>query len=259
LDKKAVNRPWNGVLWFIRGFSLVLVPGVKRYVVVPLAINVVLFAGVLFAGAMAVNELVVWLQGGIPGWLEWLAWLLWPLYFVAAFVVLFYVAGMLAGLVAAPFMGPLAGAVEAHLRGAPAQQQQEDSSSRLQVVREAVLAVGFELRKMLYFLARAIPLLLLFLIPGLNALAPLLWLLFGAWMLAREYLDPPLGNHALGFREQGELIGRYRWAAFGFGAVASLANTVPLINFMILPVAVAGATAMMVEGMGRDPELIQGD
>lgn len=250
VNTNSANRPWNGMMWFLQGFRLILAPGVKRYVVAPLAINVVLFTAALIAGGVAVYELVVWLQSGIPGWLEWLTWLLWPLYLVAALLVLFYAAGLVVSLVAAPFMGPLAESVEVHLRGDLPVRQERDLLKGL--VHEAISAVLSELYKLFYFLVRAVPLLLLFLIPGINALAPLLWLLFGAWMLAREYLDPPLGNHALGFRRQGELIGRYRWAALGFGGAASVANTIPLVNFMILPVAVAGATAMMVEGMSSD-------
>ncbi|WP_200195591.1 sulfate transporter CysZ [Halorhodospira abdelmalekii] len=249
----TTNRIWNGVGWFLRGFRLVLAPGVKRYVAAPLAINVVLFAGALIAGGVAVYELAVWLQSMVPGWLEWLTWLLWPLYIIAALVVLFYVAGLVATVVAAPFMGPLAAAVEAHLRGELPPKQRR---SRLRIVREAVPAVLSELYKLVYFVVCALPLLLLSLIPGLNLLAPPLWLLFGAWMLAREYLDPPLGNHDLSFRQQSRVVGQYRWAALGFGGAASVANTIPLVNFLILPVAVAGATAMVVEGMAAefDPE-----
>ncbi|MEZ5582290.1 MAG: hypothetical protein R3F37_05475 [Candidatus Competibacteraceae bacterium] len=44
------------------------------------------------------------------------------------------------------------------------------------------------------------PLLVLFVIPGVNVIAPLLWLVFGAWMLALQYADYPMGNHGLRFR-----------------------------------------------------------
>ncbi|WP_274522544.1 sulfate transporter CysZ [Halorhodospira halochloris] len=248
----TTNNLRSGACWFLRGFRLVMAPGVKRYVAAPLVINVLLFAGVLLTGGMVVYELILWLQSGVPAWLEWLTWLLWPLYIIAALLVLFYVAGLVANVVAAPFMGPLAAAVEAHLSGKLPPKQQR---GKLLFLRNALPAVISELYKLVYFAACALPLLLLFVIPGLNALAPLLWLLFGAWMLAREYLDPPLGNHDLSFRQQGSIIGRYRWAALGFGGAASIANTVPLLNFCILPVAVAGAAAMVNEGMLAEKEL----
>lgn len=234
--------PLDGARHLLRGFRLLLAPGVKRFVAIPLAINAVLFAVALVLGAAAVAELVGYLQGMLPGWLDWIALLAWPLYVVAGLLVVFYAAGMIANLVAAPFMKPLAAAVEYHLTG-------EVPPRRLRTVREIVLdvpsALGSELSKLLYFLVRALPLLLLFLIPGVNALAPFAWLVFGAWMLAREYLDPPLDNHGYGFKRQGELIARHRAGALGFGGAAAVANTIPGVNFLVLPAAVAGGTSLV--------------
>ncbi|MFP4130080.1 MAG: sulfate transporter CysZ [Halorhodospira sp.] len=240
------RNPLAGLRYFLRGFRLVLVPGVKRYVVAPLLINVVLFAGALIAGAMGVQQLAAWLQATVPGWLDWLAWLLWPLYIVAGLLVVFYTASLVANLVAAPFMEPLAAAVERHLRGTPPPQE---SAAPLRALAGVPAAVGTELYKLAYFITRALPLLVLSAIPGANAVAPLLWLLFGAWMLAREYLEPPLANRGLGFRQQGAALRGYRLPALGFGAAATVTNTIPVLNFLILPVAVAGGTALVVEGM----------
>ena len=247
----SARNPLAGIRYFLRGFRLALAPGVKRYVVMPLLINAVLFAGALAAGAMGVQQLVAWLQATVPGWLDWLAWLLWPLYIVAGLLVVFYTASLLANLIAGPFMEPLAAAVERHLRGGGPPQQ---AANPLRTLAEIPAAVGTELYKLVYFITRALPLLVLSAIPGVNAVAPLLWLLFGAWMLAREYLDPPLASRGLGFRQQGAVLRRYRPGALGFGAAATVANTVPVLNFLILPVATAGGTAMVVEGMDGTAE-----
>ena len=58
-------------------------------------------------------------------------------------------------------------------------------------------AVTGELGKIWYFLLRAIPVLILMLIPGLNAIGSVLWLLLGFWFLTMEYVDYPMGNHGL--------------------------------------------------------------
>ncbi|MBK5944807.1 sulfate transporter CysZ [Halorhodospira halophila] len=245
----ALVAPLEGVRHLLRGFRLLLAPGVKRFVVIPLAINAVLFAVALVLGAAAVAELVGYLQGMLPGWLDWIALLAWPLYVVAGLLVIFFAAGMVANLIAAPFMKPLAAAVEHHLTG-------EVPPRRLRTVRAVVLdipgSVGSELAKLVCFLLRALPLLLLFLIPGVNALAPFAWLIFGAWMLAREYLDPPLTNHGYSFRDQGRLIARHRTGTLGFGGAAAVANTIPGVNFFVLPAAVAGG-ASLVSARMRDP------
>jgi sodium-dependent dicarboxylate transporter 2/3/5 len=88
--------------------------------------------------------------------------------------------------------------------------------------------------------------LLLFLIPGINLAAPFLWLAFGAWMLALEYADCPLGNHGVTFRESRGLIAQRRGVALGFGTVIMGLTAVPGLNLIAMPVAVCGATAMYV-------------
>ena len=84
-------------------------------------------------------------------------------------------------------------------------------------------------------------------IPGVNIISPVLWAWFGAWMLAIEYTDYPLGNHGYGFAEIRATLRQRRWLALGFGSAATLATIIPLVNFFVMPMAVAGATRMRVE------------
>ncbi|MBK1725913.1 sulfate transporter CysZ [Halorhodospira neutriphila] len=245
------SNPFAGAGHFIRGFRLMVQPGIRRYVLAPLGINLALFAGAIAAGAAAFAELVGWLQGMIPAWLDWLAWLLWPLFFAGALLVTFYAFSLVANLIAAPFMGPLAAAVERHLTGS-GPPPEADGGGVGTLLREAGADVAAELHKMGYFALRAAPLLLLSVIPLLNTLAPLLWLIFGAWTLAQEYLDPPLGNYGLRFREQRPVLARHRWTVLGFGAAATVATTIPGLNFLVLPAAVAGATSLATARMAGE-------
>lgn len=94
---------------------------------------------------------------------------------------------------------------------------------------------------------RALPLGLLFLIPGINVAAPFIWALFSAWMLAIEYLDYPMANHALHFATQRRILRGNRLLAYGFGGGTLLLTMIPVLNFIAMPAAVAGATALWVE------------
>ncbi len=85
---------------------------------------------------------------------------------------------------------------------------------------------------MSYFLLRAIPLLILFLIPGLNIAAPFLWLAFSAWFLALEYGDYPMANHGLLFKEQHRRLQQARFTALTFGGGLTLLMMVPILNFV---------------------------
>ena len=99
----------------------------------------------------------------------------------------------------------------------------------------------------MYIGIRAVPLLLLMLVPGVNVAASVLWILFSAWMLAVAYADYPMGNHGIGFPEQRSVLARRRWLSVGFGGSVMFGLTVPLLNFLVIPSAVAGATAMWVD------------
>ena len=105
-------------------------------------------------------------------------------------------------------------------------------------------ALGREGRKLLYHLPRLLGVFVLTLIPLINAAAPVLWFLFGAWTLAVQFADYPLENRGRPFRDTLTLLRANRAAALGFGACATLALAVPLVNFLLVPVAVAGGTLL---------------
>ena len=114
-------------------------------------------------------------------------------------------------------------------------------------MKDLLPSIASELRKLVYFIVRAIPLGLLFVIPGINLAAPFIWALFSAWMLTIEYLDYPMANHLLHFSEQKRLLRQRKMLSYGFGGSSLLMTMIPVVNFFAMPVSVAGATAMWVE------------
>jgi CysZ protein len=101
-------------------------------------------------------------------------------------------------------------------------------------------------RKLVYYLVRATPLLILAWIPVVNLAVPVLWLALNAWMLALEYADYPMGNHGVAFAEQRARLAKKPLVALGFGAAALALTLIPVLNFIAVPTAVAGATALWV-------------
>ena len=67
------------------------------------------------------------------------------------------------------------------------------------------------------------------------AVAGLLWLAFGAWMMALEYADCPLGNHGIVFSQSRRLIGQRRMVALGFGGTVMVFTTIPILNLLAMP------------------------
>lgn len=236
-------NPLFGAKCFLQGFKLLIQPGVFPYVLVPLLINVALFTVVLILSIGQFEHLMDWVMSYLPDWLQWLSGLLWVLFALSILIVIFFTFSLVGNLIAAPFNGLLAEAVARHLDGQPADAR----TSWSQALGGIPNMIGNEGRKLAYFAKLAIPLLVLFIIPGLNLLAPLLWFLFCAWMLAVEYSDYPLGNRGMSFPNQRALLRQYRGNSLGFGATALVMTMIPLLNFIVMPVAVAGATAMWVD------------
>jgi len=231
-----------GFRYLREGVHLMRQPGLRRYVAMPLLISTLAFSAAIWFGIHWLDVLLDWLLGFLPGWLDWLRYLLWPLFALTGVLVVFYSFTLVTNLIAAPFNGLLAEAVERHLTGQPV----DESGGWRTVVKDILPSLLSELRKLGYFVVRALPLAVLFLIPGVNLGAPFVWGLFSAWMLAIEYADYPMANHHLHFAAQRRRLRGRRLLALGFGGGSLLLTLVPVVNFIAMPASVAGATAMWV-------------
>lgn len=232
------NNPLAGAAYLVRGLELVLRPRLRRFVLVPALVNAVLFAAVIWFGASWIFDFSREL---LPDWLDWLAVVLVPVFVLLSAVAVFFTFTMVANLIASPFNGLLAEAVEVRLTG-----REPPPATPGRLLKEAGIALASELRKLGYILLRIVPLLLLFLVP---VVGPMVWAVFSAWMLAISFVDYPMGNHGFAFAEQRRVLARHRWLALGFGLAVMAAMAVPVLNFFVMPCAVAGATVMWVEAI----------
>jgi CysZ protein len=239
-----MKNSFSGMHYLFEGLRLIRQPGLRRYVAVPLLVSIVFFGGAMLGLGYWLETLINLLLGYLPSWLDWLRYLLWPVFAIAGVLIIFYSFSLITNFIAAPFNGMLAEAVEQHLTGQPI-----DTGGWKSLLQDIVPSLLSELRKLLYFVLRALPLGLLFLIPVVNIAAPFLWALFSAWMLAIEYLDYPMANHLLHFSEQRRRLRQRRLLSLGFGGSSLLMTMIPLLNFLAMPASVAGATAMWVAEM----------
>lgn len=222
------------------GLTLLFSPGLRRFLLVPLTINVLLYLGLGWVAYLYFDDFLNWLLPA-DSWLSYLSWLLWPIFALAYLAISFYTFTILANLIGSPFNSRLAEQIEARLTGRTPPAANE---TLLTSILPALLG---ELNKLSYFLIRAIPLLILMFIPGINALASVLWLLLGFWFLALEYGDYPMGNHGLKPGEQRARLKAKRFSSLAFGAGVSLLMMIPVVNFAAMPAAVAGATRYWVD------------
>ena len=233
------NSFTRGAGYVLTGLRWLPKAGLRGFVAIPLLINALLFGGGIWLGANQLQHFDRALQGWLPDWLAWLHWLLWPLFILTVLVVVFYTFSLVANVIAAPFNGLLAERVERMVRPDGRAPPPTELSWR-----ELLCAPLAELRKLLYFVAWAIPPLVLSFVPVVNMIAPVVWAIFTAWMLALEYADYPLGNRGLNFKAQRRLLRQHWPLTLGFGGTALLLTLIPLLNFLAMPAAVIGATLL---------------
>lgn len=236
----------HGFSYFFIGFQLIQTKGLKRFVFIPLSVNLILFSLAFYFLFGQIQLGIDWVVNLVPDWLGWikdaLLYLLWPLAVISVLILFALIFGTLANWIAAPFNGLLAEKVERHLTG-----QSLGDEGLWEVVKDIPRTLGRELAKLGYYLPRAIGFLLLFFI--LPVAGQILWFLFTAWMMSVQYCDYPFDNHKIPFQTMRNSLNRSRSRCFSFGAAVSLFAMLPIINFLVMPVAICGATAMWVDDL----------
>ncbi|MCG6861924.1 MAG: sulfate transporter CysZ [Chromatiaceae bacterium] len=240
-------NPVSGAGYLFAGIKLITRPGLRRFVLVPLLINILVFSAAIWYGISQFESFLFWMESNIPSWLHWLDWILWPLFVLVLVILVFYSFTLVANLLASPFNSLLAEKVELHLTGRPL----DEGGGWKKALVELLPTLLDEVKKLLFAAVLAIPFLILFLIPGINLAAPLLWFLYTAWILTLEYSDFPMGNHGLKFAEMRARLRRKRLLGLSFGAATAGMTMVPVLNFIVMPSAVAGATAMWIAQLSK--------
>ncbi len=235
-----MNRhSFSGISYLFEGMWLITRSELRRFVIIPLLVNVLVFCIAIYIGVTQFATLMAHLHAQIPSWLQWFDWLLWPLFLLLLLIVVFYSFSVVANLIAAPFNSLLAEKVELLLTGQPL----ENNANTTTWIAELLPTLGSEFSKILYSLKWMIPFLLLLFLP---VIGPILWFLYTAWMLAVEYAEYPMSNHGVTFIELRDKLRQRRGLSVSFGGTVALLGMVPIINFIVMPSAVAGATILWV-------------
>lgn len=271
-----LRRADGGSAWtrFTSGFTLSFRavallkdrPGLWPYVLVPALINAVLFVGAVTLLVLNAGTVVgwVWSPPAVEAWYDWalrIAWYLLVALVVALSVGVSYVLTLLVGgLVAGPFRDALSTRAERILLGTD-DLPEDDESFLVGTVRGVVsdlLVIGAYVLVML-------PVVLLNLVPAVGSVASsLLGTVVSAFFLAFEFANDPLDRRDRSVGERFALLRERRATAFGFGFGTTFLFWIPLLNFLTIPLAVVGGTAMGIaldewDRDGEDPGGRDGD
>jgi len=221
-----------------RGIAMLSRPELRRYVIWPLLINLVLYGLGLWLSLHYFAEVMDRL---IPAWLDWLRWLLWPFFAAIFFGFAFFTFTLVANLIGSPFYGHLAEEA-AKLAGIA---HEDIKTVKPAPLKQIALSVGSELRRLRFTAGRGLLLMLALLIPGVNVLVPPLALAFFAWSLAIEYSGYALETRAVTFDQQRVLLNKRRIEWLTFGALVMAGLTIPIFSVIVPPAAVVAATLLI--------------
>ena len=240
--KQEKNTPISrsGASYFFKGFTLIRQKGVRRFVFIPLTVNVLLFSVAFYFAYLELNSYMESLMAWLPSWLDWLSVILWPLAVLTILVIFSFIFSTVANWLAAPFNGLLSEKIEAILSGHPAPK-----GSMLDIVKDIPRTLSREWQKLSYYLPRAIGFfIILWLLP---IIGQIIWFLFIGWMMAIQYKDYPFDNHKIPFAQMKEMLKKNQKVSFSFGLTVAVFSMIPIVNLVVMPVAICGATALWVD------------
>lgn len=218
-------------------------PGLRRFVVIPLIANVAVF--VLIAGSLyqLMSGLYIDITGEITGTLSFLTWIVTPIIWLVGTLLSGYLSIFLVLFLTSPFHGLLAEKVEEQVTG----EAIPNETSVIQVALSVPRGFLRELQKLFHYLPMALLVVVISVLPGINVIAPFLWILLGAWMMSLQFIDYPMDNHRLSFSEVREACSARRGTSIGFGFIVAFVSGIPIVNLALIPAAVAGATLLWCE------------
>ncbi|AJD47713.1 cysZ family protein [Isoalcanivorax pacificus W11-5] len=239
-----------------RAARLAFGPGIRPWVIVPILFNSLLFGSAYWFTGSWLTGLLGALTAGwaLEGWLAFLnpviglfTGLLQLLIWVLLLALMASVFTYVVQLVAAPFMGFLAAQVDNRVApplGFPAQPEESIPSMIWRTLKR-------ELRKTWYWLWRAVLLLILVgilsFIPVVNLLAPVIWFIWSGWMLAIQYIDYGADTRLVSFEEMLGQLRQQRILVTALGSLILALTMLPLVNLVIMPVAVVAGTLFWLE------------
>ncbi|MDN3652184.1 sulfate transporter CysZ [Thalassotalea ponticola] len=235
----------NGAGYFFKGFELIRTPGIRRFVFVPLLVNLLIFSVAFYYLSQYISEIMLGFEQWLGGDWAWLVVLVEPLLYITALICFSFFFSTFANWIAAPFNGLLSEKMEQLLSG-----QQLSDGGLSAVIKDIPRTLSREWCKLKYYLPRAIGFFIV--LWALPFFGQIIWFVFVAWMMAIQYCDYPFDNHKIAFTDMRSKLAEHKGKCFSFGICVTFAAMVPIVNLIVMPVAICGATAMWVDHFRQD-------
>lgn len=234
-----MNDFFQGMFYIVSGMRHLLTKELKRFILLPVLINFLLFAGIFYLIYHYVFPYALSWTSQLPSWLSFLNGLLLIIFTISFFLLFLSMFTVLFNVVAAPFNGLLAEKAQNLLY-----QSSIPSISLMKIAQRTIKRQGQFLR---YFIPRFTIMIALFFVPFIHPVYPFMWLFFNAWILSIQYQDFVMDNNLIDFEEMRVMVKDKTMLSLGFGFCINLISFVPFLNLLILPAAVIGGVILYCE------------
>ncbi|KTC68356.1 putative sulfate transport protein CysZ [Legionella birminghamensis] len=243
-----MNDFFLGMMYLPLGFRHLFAKGLKRFVVLPILFNFLLFSGLFYLIYHYLFPYAYEYLDRLPSWLHFLNIVFLVFFYISFFLLFLSMFTVFFNLIAAPFNGLLAEKAQMMLY-----KSTIPGLSFKEILWRTIKRQG---QFLVYFLPRFVGICLLFFIPIIHPIYPILWFWFNAWMLSIQYQDFAMDNNLVGFKEMREMIKENRLLSLGFGLSINFASFIPLLNLFSMPAAVIGSVMLFCE---RNKPILSGN
>lgn len=259
-DKSLSNPAQRFAAGFFSPFSaarfLLRQPGLLRFVLIPLSINVMVFAGAVWGGLHLFSSIVArYLPQGEAWYWILLTYLLWVVAVLLTLVLVFFCFTAVGNLIAAPFNDLLSERTEELLIG----RSLSEPFSLRSFMRDGWRILLEQGKRIFVFLLGMGLLLLLNLLPGVGTL--LYAGLSVGWavvFLSVEYTSYIADRKRMGFAAQRRYLFGHKLLMAGFGCGLLCLLAVPFLQLLCIPLGVVAATRLWCSHPPRDGEMETG-
>ena len=232
----------DGAGALIDGFRHLSNPALRAWVIWPILINLAVFAGLAWLLTGWLTGSIQGVMDGLPEWLNFLRWIMWVLAVLMMALVFGVSFTTLTLLIGAPFYVVLTRRAMMLVSVEPFPSADTGITA---LVQETVSAVLRELSKIRRFIPWVLLALVISVIPVINVLAPIVWLLVNSWIFAFQFVDYPIDARQRPITETREWLAEHRAAALGVGVGVALCASAPFLNVVAFPAAIIGACQLV--------------
>lgn len=241
----VVQRFWAGMrLPFDAWGELKAING-RRFVIIPIFMNIVLAVLIFRYGLSGwiVQLLVDLLDARLDNGWQWLVSLANVIFNVVAFIMVSVIAVRVGTIIGSPFYGLVAERIDdKYLSGEPV--------PHVTIVQSIRNAIWYEGRKLVLVMILSIIGFALEFIPVLGVFIGSTFVFVSLTIVTLlDYTDVPLSRRGVLFRQRFRLFRQYLPEILGFAVIMVPLSTIPLVNFVAVPLGITAGALLYVKYM----------